>query len=86
MIVGVGRRLQGEFGVMTRPLSSFSTRERKKWMKPKDFSALLEQKGFIVKGNTTSNSGQKIVSQKWIPGGVLMASTDCAEGIMGFCS
>lgn len=76
MIVGVEHHLQGRFGVMTRPLSSFRTRERKKWIKPKNFSALLEQKGFIVKGNTMSNLGQKIVSLKWIPGRVLMASTD----------
>lgn len=87
MMVGVECHLQGCFGVTARLLSSFSSRERKKWMKPKYFSALLEKKGFIVKGNMMSNPGQKIVSQKkCIPDSDLMASTDCAEGIMDIYS
>lgn len=42
MMVGVECHLQGRFGVMARLVSSFSTRERKKSMKPKHFSVLLE--------------------------------------------
>jgi len=57
-MVGVECYLQGCFGVTARLLSSFSSRERKKWMKPKYFSS-LEQKVFIVKGNMKSKPGQK---------------------------